>query len=75
MRSYTYLSRRVTELYCIDGLIKCEIVTLHDDGSTESLPMLMTKRQFDAAMDGDQDTRRAIEAAYMEKRLLQLRRI
>ena len=28
--------------------------------------MWITKRQFEAAMDGDHDTRRAIEAAYTD---------
>lgn len=28
--------------------------------------MWMTKRQFEAAMDGDHDTRRAIEMAYTD---------
>lgn len=28
--------------------------------------MWMTKRQFEAAMDGDQDTRRAVEMAYTD---------
>lgn len=66
MRNYTYHSRIVTELYCENALSRCEIVTLHYDGSTESHQMWMTKRQFEAAMDGDQDTRRAIEMAYTD---------
>lgn len=74
-RSYTYLSRIVTELYCVDDLSKCEITTLHYDGSTESLPMLMTKTQFERALNGDRDTRWAIEAAATEKRLIQIGRI
>lgn len=45
---------------------RCEVTTLHYDGSTESHKMWITKRMFEAAMDGDQDTRRAIEAAYTE---------
>lgn len=64
MRNYTYQSRIITELYCEDAMSRCEITTLHYDGSTESHQMWMTKRQFEAAMDGDQDTRRAIEMAY-----------
>lgn len=64
MRNYTYHSRIVTELYCENALSRCEIVTLHYDGSTESHQMWMTKRQFEAAMDGDHDTRRAVEMAY-----------
>lgn len=66
MRNYTYQSRIITELYSSDAMSKCEIVTLHYDGSTDSHQMWITKRQFEAAMDGDQDTRRAIEAAYIE---------
>ena len=64
MRNYTYQSRIITEIYSEDAMSKCEIVTLHYDGSTESHQMWMTKRQFEAAMDGDQDTRRAVEMAY-----------
>ena len=66
MRNYTYQSRIITEIYSEDAMSKCEIVTLHYDGSTESHQMWITKRQFEAAMDGDQDTRRAIEAAYTD---------
>ena len=66
MRNYTYQSRIITELYSSDAMSKCEIVTLHYDGSTASHQMWITKRQFEAAMDGDQDTRRAIEAAYTD---------
>lgn len=39
---------------------------MYYDGSTEGHQMWMTKRQFEAAMDGDLDTRRAIEAAYTD---------
>ena len=66
MRNYTYHSRIITEIYSKDAMSRCEIVTLHYDGSTESHKMWITKRQFEAAMDGDQDTRRAIEAAYTD---------
>lgn len=66
MRNYTYQSRIITELYSEDAMSRCEIATLHYDGSTESHKMWITKRQFEAAMDGDQDTRRAIEAAYTD---------
>jgi hypothetical protein len=66
MRNYAYQSRIITELYLDDAMSRCEIVTLHYDGSTESHQMWMTKRQFEAALDGDQDTRRAIEAAYTD---------
>lgn len=64
MRNYAYQSRIITELYLDDAMSRCEITTLHYDGSTESHQMWMTKRQFEAALDGDQDTRRAIEMAY-----------
>lgn len=66
MRNYTYQSRIITELFCEDAMSRCEIVTLHYDGSTESHKMWMTKRMFEEAMDGDQDTRRAIEAAFTD---------
>ena len=66
MRNYTYQSRIITELYSNDAMSRCEVTTLHYDGSTESHQMWMTKRQFEAALDGDQDTRRAIEAAYTD---------
>ena len=66
MRNYTYQSRIVTELYCTDTMSRCEIVTLHYDGSTESHKMWITKRMFEDAMDGDQDIQKAIENAYTE---------
>lgn len=66
MRNYTYQSRIITELYSEDAMSRCEIATLHYDGSTESHKMWITKRMFEEAMDGDQDTRRAIEAAYTD---------
>lgn len=66
MRNYTYHSRIVTELYCEGAMSKCEIVTLHYDGGTTSHKMWITKRQFEAALDGDQDTRWAIEAAFTD---------
>ena len=66
MRNYTYHSRIITEIYSKDAMSRCEIVTIHYDGSTESHKMWITKRQFEAAIDGDQDTRRAIEAAYTD---------
>ena len=66
MRNYTYHSRIITEIYSKDAMSRCEIVTLHYDGSTESHKMWMTKRQFEAAYDGDQDIRRAIESAYTD---------
>ena len=66
MRNYTYHSRIITELYSEDAMSRCEIATLHYDGSTESHKMWITKRMFEKAMDGDQDTRRAIEAVYTD---------
>lgn len=66
MRNYTYQSRIVTELYCSDAMSRCEIVTLHYDGGTSSHKMWITKRQFEAALDGDQYTRWAIEAAFTD---------
>ena len=64
MRNYTYQSRIITEIYSVDAMSRCEIVTLHYDGSTESHKMWMTKRMFEAAMDGDQDIQRAVEDAF-----------
>ena len=66
MRNYTYHSRIVTEIYSTDAMFRCDVTTLHYDGSTESHKMWITKRMFEEAMDGDQDTRRAIEAAYTD---------
>lgn len=66
MRNYTYHSRIVTELYRDGALSRCEIITLHYDGSRTSHQMWMTTTMFEKAMDGDQDTRRAIEAVYTE---------
>ena len=66
MRNYTYHSRIVTELYRDGALSRCEIITLHYDGSRTSHQMWMTTTMFEKAMDGDQDTRRAIEAVYTD---------
>lgn len=66
MRNYTYHSRIVTELYRDGALSRCEIITLHYDGSMINHQMWITTRMFEEAMDGDQDTRRAIEAAYTD---------
>lgn len=66
MRNYTYQSRIVTELYCEYAMSRCEVTTLHYDGQTEGHQMWMTKGQFEAALDGDQDIRRAIEMAYTD---------
>ncbi len=66
MRNYTCQSRIITEIDSKDAMSRCEVTTLHYDGQTEGHQMWMTKRQFEAAMDGDHDTRRAIEAAYVD---------
>ena len=66
MRNYTYQSRIITELYSEGAMSRCEVTTLHYDGHTEGHQMWMTKRQFEAAYDGDQDIRRAIESAYTD---------
>lgn len=64
MRNYTYQSHIITELFSEGSLSRCEVTTLYYDGQIESHKMWVTKRQFEAALDGDQDIRRAIEAAY-----------
>lgn len=66
MRNYTYHSRIVTELYCSDTMSRCEIVTLHYDGGITSHKMWITKREFEAALDGDQDARWAIETVFID---------
>lgn len=66
MRNYTYHSRIVTELYRDGAFSRCEIITLNYDGSRTSHQMWMTTTMFEEAMDGDQNTRRAIEAAYTD---------
>lgn len=66
MRNYTYHSRIITEIYSSDAMSRCEVTTLNYDGSTESHKMWITKRMFEAAYDGDQNTRIAIEAAYTD---------
>lgn len=66
MRNYIYHSRIVTELYRDGALSRCEIITLHYDRSWTSHRMWIIKSQFETAMDGDQDTRRAIEEAYTD---------
>lgn len=65
MRNYTYQSRIITELYCSGAMSRCEVTTLYYDGHIECHQMWMTKRYFEEAMDGDQDTRRAVEMAYI----------
>lgn len=64
MRNYTYQSRIITELFSEGSLSRCEVTTLYYDGQIENHKMWVTKRQFEAAFDGDQDIRWAIEAAY-----------
>ena len=66
MRNYTYQSRIIAELYCSDSFSRCEIVTLHYDGSMESVQMWMITREFERALDGDQDTRRAIDETFIK---------
>ena len=66
MRNYTYHSRIIAELYSEGAMSRCEIATLHYDGSTESHKMWITKRTFEEAMDGDQDTQHAIENVYTD---------
>lgn len=64
MRNYTYHSRIVTELYRDGALSRCEIITLHYDGSMINHQMWITTRMFEEAMDGDQDIQRAVEDAF-----------
>ena len=64
MRNYTYHSRIVTELYTEGALSRCEIVTLHYDGSTDSHKMWMIKKMFEEAMDGCQEIMASIDRAY-----------
>ena len=64
MRNYTYHSRIVAELYRDGALSRCEIATLHYDGSTESHKMWMTKRMFEEALDGCQETKACIDRVY-----------
>lgn len=45
---------------------RCEIVTLHYDGSADGHKMWITKRMFEEAMDGDQDIQQAIDNAYTD---------
>lgn len=59
MRNYTYHSRIVTELYCDGALSKCEIITLHYDGSSEIIQMWLSTREFEEALLGNYDARRA----------------
>ena len=66
MRNYTYHSRIITEIYSTDAMSRCEISTLHYDGSTESHKMWITKRMFEEAMDGDQDIQQAIDNAFQD---------
>lgn len=64
MRNYTYHSRIVTELYRDGALSRCEIITLHYDGSSEIIQMWMSTREFERALYGNYDARRAINDTY-----------
>ena len=64
MRNYTYHSRIVTELYRDGALSRCEIITLHYDGSRTSHQMWMTTRMFEEALDGCQETKSCIDRVY-----------
>lgn len=64
MRNYTYHSRIVTELYCDGALSKCEIITLHYDGSSEIIQMWLSTREFEEALLGNYDARRAINDTF-----------
>lgn len=66
MRNYYYQSRIITEISSEDAMSRCEVTTLHYDGSMESHKMWITKRMFEEAMDGDQDIQQAIEKAYTD---------
>ena len=66
MRNYTYHSRIITEISSEDAFSRCDVITLHYDGSTESHKMWITKKMFEEAMDGDQDIQQAIENAYTD---------
>ena len=64
MRNYTYQSRIIAELYRSESFSRCEIITLHYDGSSESIQMWMITKEFERALDGDQDTRRGIDDTF-----------
>ena len=64
MRNYTYHSRIVTELYRDGALSRCEIITLHYDGSRTSHQMWMTTRMFEEALDGCHDTKVCIDRVF-----------
>ena len=64
MRNYTYHSRIVTELYRDGALSRCEIITLHYDGSRTNHQMWMTTRMFEEALDGCQETKACIDRVY-----------
>lgn len=64
MRNYTYHSRIVTELYRDGALSRCEIITLHYDGSRTSHQMWMTTRMFEEAFDGCQETKSCIDRVH-----------
>ena len=64
MRNYTYHSRIVTELYREGALSRCEIITLHYDGSMTNHKMWMTTRMFEEALDGCQETKACIDTVF-----------
>lgn len=64
MRNYTYHSRIVTELYRDGALSRCEIITLHYDGSWTNHQMWMTTKMFEDALDGCQETKACIDRVY-----------
>lgn len=72
MRNYTYHSRIVTELYCDGALSRCEIITLNYDGSSEIIKMWMSTREFELALYGNYDSRRAINDTF-DKIMKQIR--
>ena len=59
MRNYTYHSRIVTELYRDGALSRCEIITLNYDGSSEIIKMWLSTSEFEEALLGNYDARRA----------------
>lgn len=73
MRDYTYHSRIVRELYRDGALSRCEIITLHDDGSMTNHQMWMTTKMFEEALDGCQETKACIDRVYAD--LVKYRRI
>lgn len=64
MRNYTYHGRIYTELYGTDALTRVQITTINYDNLVINKQMTVITRQYDRALDGDLDARRAIEWAY-----------